>query len=98
MKHTKIYHITARFLLAATLLAVSWTSATAAETAVPYAHIENDELVFYYDGNITDTDWAIVGFQKVVVGTSLPPALRAYGSTTRSRAMRLLSLPIGSMA
>ena len=32
MKHTKIYHITARFLLAAILLAVSWTSAKAQNT------------------------------------------------------------------
>jgi len=54
MKHTKIYHITARFLLAATLLAVSWTSATAAETVAAYAVLSdnNTVLTFYYDDQI----------------------------------------------
>ena len=95
MKHTKIYHITARFLLAATLLAVSWTSATAAETAVPYARIENDELVFYYDGNITDTDWAIVGFQNPesrgwhesassIAGVRFDDSFKSYAPTVAS--------------
>ena len=54
MKHTKIYHITARFLLAATLLAVSWTSAKAAETVAAYAVLSdnNTVLTFYYDDQI----------------------------------------------
>lgn len=54
MKHTKIYHITARFLLAAILLAVSWTSAKAAETVAAYAVLSdnNTVLTFYYDDQI----------------------------------------------
>ncbi|MBP3786863.1 MAG: BspA family leucine-rich repeat surface protein [Prevotella sp.] len=54
MKHTKIYHITARFLLAAILLAVSWTSVKAAETVAAYAVLSdnNTVLTFYYDDQI----------------------------------------------
>ena len=61
MKMKQTYYL---FLLTAVLSMLGVNTSAADNNAVAYARLANDGLTFYYDANITDSDYPVTEFQS----------------------------------